>query len=192
MKVPSDPSSYPVYHFELFSANPTLGDSHTLDITADAANAFYLDYVLLQTDSAFITSVGCVDGCGGGGSSSSFTAISAVSSQTQTVGGDANAHRTSVGTIAGGAVGGIVALAAVSFAVFVLLRKKRRSATISIDGGPDGGMYMDVENPNASPVQERHPATIYQHVRSDSGESSLFVHPSRHRYLRLVLLIFMS
>jgi hypothetical protein len=55
LTVPDTGSDYPIYNFELLTAVPASEGSHTLEITAGVASAFYLDYILLETGSAFVT-----------------------------------------------------------------------------------------------------------------------------------------
>lgn len=133
---PSSGTAYPIYNFEILTATPSSGDSHTLEIQAEDANAFYLDYVLLQTGNAFVTELVAVsgsgsnssDGSGNGGSSGSGSGSSGSNNGDEggsSGGNGGGSSGTNVGAIAGGVVGGVVALAAIGLAIFFWLRRRR-------------------------------------------------------------------
>lgn len=124
---PSSGSAYPIYNFEILTATPSSGDSHTLEIQAKDANAFYLDYVLLQTGNAFVTELATTSGSGSGSSGGTGNGGSSGGGggSTGSDNGDGGSSGTNVGAIAGGVVGGVVALAAIGLAIFFWLRRRR-------------------------------------------------------------------
>lgn len=100
------------------------GAPHRLVITAAAAGSFYLDYILLQSSSAFVTSQLSTTPDGSPESSGTSSAVSgsgSVTPQNQSKNGGAN-----VGTIAGGVVGGVVALITLGVVAVLLLRRRWR------------------------------------------------------------------
>ncbi|EIM84160.1 uncharacterized protein STEHIDRAFT_159753 [Stereum hirsutum FP-91666 SS1] len=118
LEVPSPASSYPIYLYQLLTA--TIEDPHAphvLTITAFEGNAFFLDYILLQTGSAFVTSA-------------SLNSVPPAPNTTQepdpvltTLA--APRKKSDAGAIAGGVVGGVLALCLVGLAVIFLLRRRR-------------------------------------------------------------------
>lgn len=97
---------------------------HQLVVTAAAAGSFYLDYILLQSPSAFVTSQPLTTTGGSpvsslSGTSSTVSGSVSVRPQDQSRSGGAN-----VGDIAGGVVGGVVALITLGVVAVLLLRRR--------------------------------------------------------------------
>lgn len=97
---------------------------HQLVVTAAAAGSFYLDYILLQSPSAFVTSQSLTTTGGSpvsslSGTSSTVSGSVSVRPQDQSRSGGAN-----VGDIAGGVVGGVVALITLGVVAVLLLRRR--------------------------------------------------------------------
>lgn len=119
---PPSTTSYPVVDFELLTAsNLDRSVYNTLEITASGEGAFYLDYLLLDSDVAFISesvpsvcggSVGSDDDNFGGGDNDS--------------GGGERKH--GVGAVVGGV---FAALAAMGLVVWILVRRSRRKIATS-------------------------------------------------------------
>lgn len=155
------PSTFPAYKYELFTANPTPGESHTLEITATSGNTFYFDYVLMKSDSAFISSPSSDrdDENSGGGNSEKA----------------GEGHHTRADVIIGASVGGLVLLS-LFVAVLLFLRRKRRLNKGRVRG--EGHSMVDSEviyTPfEQSPGEMEGMLTgTYQRRRSGSGGSML-------------------
>jgi hypothetical protein len=149
-KVPNTSSSLPIYNFELLTAVLASDGSHTLEITAGAAGSFYLDYILLETGSAFVTDLVSSSGSGsesgsGNGSGEGFNggngggtagggSGSGGDSDSSGGGGSGNSvgsgnrkiGSANVGAITGGVVGGVVALATIGLVIFFWSRRRQR------------------------------------------------------------------
>lgn len=107
-------SSYPMYNYQLFTTTASSFESHTLEITAAEAGVFYLDYILLETETAFVASSDALSGSTSGESGTSTT----------TGVGHSGSEGTNVGAIAGGVVGGLSILVLIGVAVFWYRRRK--------------------------------------------------------------------
>lgn len=182
---PPPGSSYPIYNFEILTATPSSADSHTLEIKAEDANAFYLDYVLLQTGSAFVTNTETT-GSGSSGSDSGSNSGSGGGSSSGSDGGDndgdnnsgGGSRGTNVSAIAGGVVGGVVALAAISLVIFFWLRRRRDRREFASKGQFDiaeEDRYVDT--PGRGDAQgegqeqgQAMPMGMYQRQRAESGK----------------------
>lgn len=121
---PTSSDSYPMYNFKLLTDNmiPSSSGSepHTLVITAAEPTAFFLDYILLETGNAFVTSFDSDrSGSSGGGSGASPDTLSGGS------GNSGGGGSTPIGAIVGGVVGGVVVLAAIGLAILFCLRRRR-------------------------------------------------------------------
>lgn len=99
-----------------------VGDYHTLEIQAGSAGAFYLDYLLLDSGSAFVRHDISNPSLG----------------SNSTADGSSRTKGTDVGAIAGGVVGGVVALAVIGLAIFLWLRRGRDT-----DGDSSGPYHED-------------------------------------------------
>lgn len=117
--------SWPLVNFELFNIGWDVNDDlHSVFLTSGSDGVFYLDYILLQKSTATISSLSSgINNTGGtssGGGTQSTTRPKPV-------------HRTSVGTIVGGVVGAIVALAAITLTLYLFFRRRgstRRNHTV--------------------------------------------------------------
>lgn len=154
----SVPTTFPAYNYELFTANPTTGESHTLEITAADANTFYLDYVLMKSDSAFISSPSLTgNGGNGGGNNHEKTD---------------NSRHLGVGAIVGISIGGLVFLSFLLASFFVLRRRRRSETENTSDGHPP--VDIDAEVTYAAFTQspagmDRMLTEAYHLRRSESG-----------------------
>lgn len=165
LEVPSPASSYPLYLYQLLTA--TIEDPHAphvLTITAFEGNAFFLDYILLQTGSAFVTSA-------------SLNSVPPAPNTTQepdpvltTLA--APRKKTDAGAIAGGVVGGFLALSLVGLAVIFLLRRRRMHNPKWTD--------ISVEERYSSAMQEQAPR---QSISSGSFLRSGTLHFNIHNRL---------
>lgn len=158
----SGPSSsvtqYPVVDFGLLTAS-NLDPSvyNTLEITAGGASVFYLDYLLLDADQAFISESvpsicdgpvggdGRFDSGGGGGD-----------------GGQPEGHVSNgVGAITGGVVGAVVGLAIFGFVVWTLTRRWKRQRMVMVrpsvtERGDNGASFTPMMLPHHDhPVSAR-------------------------------------
>lgn len=163
----------------------------TYNSKAEDANAFYLDYLLLQTGNAFVTELSGTSGSGsvnngssggsGDGSSGSNTGDDGNSGSSGTNVG------TNVGAIAGGVVGGVVALAAIGLAIFLWLRRRRdkneypskgqfdmaaEDRYVSTGGDTDAHGYGQREEQG---WEHGMPTGMYQRQRRQSGKQMLFI-----------------
>lgn len=162
LSLPSTTASYPVYNWELLDvSNLASEDPHTLEIKAAAANSFYLDYILLDAGSAFITAPSSL--------SSSTSAVSQPTSTGGGRGGATSSKHTDVGVIVGGVVGGIVALCAVGISVLVWLRRRRRLSR-SNDSIGRGTVTEDRYCSRVETLEGGMPAGVYQGHTADSRE----------------------
>lgn len=136
------PSTTPSYNFMLLSEDIiTSGDSHILTISAAEANAFYLDYVLLGAESAYVTcnssettTAGASTTTGPGivptqsstpgitPTQSSASGIVPTQSSTQSSNGTGH----NIGAIAGGVVAGTMVLVAVVLVVIFCARRREK------------------------------------------------------------------
>lgn len=101
---------YPLVDFDMLTASVDPSAHNTLQITAGGSGAFYLDYLLLDADKAFI-SESVPNICNG----------SVRSSDGQ--GGRGGKH---TGAIAGGVLGAVVALIVIGGVAWILVRRNRR------------------------------------------------------------------
>lgn len=114
LPAPSDSSAYPSENFQLFNASvdSTSGVPHRLTITASGYDSFLLDYIILESSSAFISSLD--------GENSSSTTTGSGTTQSS----DSHGHGKSlnVGALAGGVVGGVIILAVIGIGLFLRMR----------------------------------------------------------------------
>lgn len=143
------PTTYPAYLWQLMTETiPDPQNSHILTITASQENSFFLDYILLETNSAFVAS-GTLSSDPSVGSASAITTIP--SSQTATAPGAQSKHEN-VGGIVGGVVGGAVFVALVGFVMVFILRRGRLPSKMDHSGTP---LDMTFEATDSSRIQEQ-------------------------------------
>lgn len=115
LPAPSNSSDYPSENFQLFNTtvDSTSGVPHKLTITASGYDSFLLDYILLESSSAFISSLGIEN------APSATTGSEATPSSDSRGGGKG----VNVGAIAGGVVGGVILLALVGVGLLFWRRR---------------------------------------------------------------------
>ena len=118
LQTPPSSTKYPNYNFRLLTESFPSSGTHSLEIAASEAGAFFLDYLLIQTENAFITETAPSSSDGGASSSDG--------------GAPTSGSKTNIGAAVGGAVGGIAALTFICLAVGIFLRRKRRSRVYSM------------------------------------------------------------
>lgn len=125
--------SYPFYNNKLLRATLLVPDTpHTLEIAAAEADAFYLDYIILQTPNAFVTSTEASAANSGldGVTGTSTVGVSATANATAHASSEAKTSSLHGGTIAAIVLVILLVLSATAVGLFFLRQKRQIRSNI--------------------------------------------------------------
>lgn len=174
LEIPTTISSDVINNHEILNVTVSPDDTHTLEIVAGFANAFFLDYILIQSSSAFISDLHS-ETPDSFPATTSIVATGPLSTSTQLASGNSTRNISDVGTIIGVVIGSLVSIAIFGFIVRRWVIQKDRADDRTnfvpwIDPFPLGTSVLPLRSRKLDPSLN---PTPYQHGQRPTIESPI-------------------